>query len=238
VTTPQVWALIPAAGRGLRTGASLPKQYLRLCEHTVLEQSLALFMNHARVAGIVVVLAKEDAQWQALKVSSSARIHAVVGGAERQDSVLAGLTALKTLAKDTDWVLVHDAARACLSRQLLDTLLGQLEQDPVGGLLAIPASDTIKQAQHGRVTATLERDSLWQAQTPQMFRLGMLYAALTDALQAGRRVTDEASAMEQAGHAPRLVLGSADNLKITRAEDLALAEMILRRRQANRGGPA
>lgn len=234
----QVWALIPAAGRGLRTGASLPKQYLPLCERSVLEHSLALFMNHARVAGIVVVLASEDAHWHALKASSSPRIHTVVGGAERPDSVLAGLIKLKTLASDTDWVLVHDAARACLSRQLLDALLVQLEQDPVGGLLAIPASDTIKQGQDGRVTATLDRDTLWQAQTPQMFRLGMLHAALSEALQAGLKVTDEASAMEQAGHAPRLVQGSADNLKITRAEDMALAEMILRRRQADRGGMA
>ncbi len=224
------WALIPAAGRGLRTGASLPKQYLPLCGRAVIEHSLSLFAGHPQIAGIVVVLSADDAHWAQLKLPSSTQIHTTVGGAERPDSVLAGLDKLKTIARDTDWVLVHDAARACLSRHLLDELISGLRNDPVGGLLAIPATDTIKQAKEGCVQATLDRDILWQAQTPQMFRLGELQHALANALKAGRKVTDEASAMEQAGHAPRLIQGSVDNLKITRADDLALAEMILQRR--------
>lgn len=234
----QVWVLIPAAGRGMRVGATLPKQYLPLCGRAVIEHSLALFVNHARVAGIVVTLAADDRHWPELKSASSPRIHAVQGGAERPDSVLAGLAMLQRLADEQDWVLVHDAARPCLSRSLLDRLLAELAGDPVGGLLAIPATDTIKQAQDGRVEATLDRDRLWQAQTPQMFRIGPLYSALEQALKNGLKVTDEASAMEFAGYAPRLVQGSTDNLKITRAEDLAMAEMVLGRKQADRGYPA
>jgi 2-C-methyl-D-erythritol 4-phosphate cytidylyltransferase len=224
------WALIPAAGRGVRVGADIPKQYLTLAGRTVLEHSLSLFINHARIAGVVVVLAANDARWPVLKGARSPRVHAVTGGEERADSVLAGLQHLKTLAREEDWVLVHDAARPCLNRPMLDTLMAALKNDPVGGLLALPACDTIKQAQGNRVAATLDRRLLWQAQTPQMFRIGPLHAALSKALAEGAAITDEASAMERAGHAPRLVEGNADNLKITRVEDLALAESILRRR--------
>jgi 2-C-methyl-D-erythritol 4-phosphate cytidylyltransferase len=231
VASSEFWALIPAAGRGVRIGASLPKQYLPLAGRCVLEHSLDLFINHARIAGVVVVLAPGDVHWPRIKLSASPRVHVVSGGAERADSVLAGLQRLKSLAQDRDWVLVHDAARPCLDRAMLDALMTQLELDPVGGLLAIPVHDTIKQAQDKRVARTLDRSVLWQAQTPQMFHLGPLHVALGTALQAGRPVTDEASAMEQAGHAPRLVEGSADNLKITRPEDIERAEFILQRRQ-------
>ncbi|MGH8454841.1 MAG: 2-C-methyl-D-erythritol 4-phosphate cytidylyltransferase [Nevskiales bacterium] len=226
----QFWALVPAAGMGIRVGAELPKQYLQLAGRAVIEHSLSLFINHAGVAGVVVVLAPDDKHWPALKLSRSPRVHAVTGGAARSESVLAGLEHLKSLASENDWVLVHDAARPCLSRAMLDGLMSVLKRDPVGGLLALPASDTIKQAEGGRVAATLDRRSLWQAQTPQMFHLGALHAALAQALHAGLPVTDEAYAMEQAGHVPRLIEGSADNLKITRPEDLALAEFILQRR--------
>lgn len=226
----QFWALIPAAGRGLRVGAELPKQYLTLAGRSVLEHSLSLFINHAGIAGVVVALAADDARWPMLGAARSPRVHAVTGGAERAHSVLAGLQRLKSLAREDDWVLVHDAARPCLSRAMLDAMMSALERDPVGGLLALPARDTVKQAEGDRVTATLDRSRLWLAQTPQMFRLGPLQAALSEALRLDRAVTDEASAMEQAGHLPRLIEGSADNLKVTQAEDLALAEFILRRR--------
>jgi 2-C-methyl-D-erythritol 4-phosphate cytidylyltransferase len=227
----QFWALIPAAGMGLRVGADIPKQYLQLAGRCVIEHGLSLFINHTRIAGVVVVLAPDDRHWSGLTLSRSPRVHTVMGGAERPESVLAGLERLKSLASDDDWVLVHDAARPCLSRAMLDGLISELERDPVGGLLALPACDTIKQADGERVTATLDRRMLWQAQTPQMFRLGSLHAALTEALRAGLMATDESYAMEQAGHAPRLIEGSVDNLKITRPEDIALAEFILRRRQ-------
>jgi 2-C-methyl-D-erythritol 4-phosphate cytidylyltransferase len=223
------WALIPAAGRGERMGGAVPKQYLTLAGRCVLERSLSLFINHARIAGVMVVLAQDDERWPLLKAAHSPRVRTVVGGPARADSVLAGLRQLQTQAAADDWVLVHDAARPCLTRAILDRLLAALENDPTGGLLALPARDTIKQAMDGRVTKTLDRSQLWQAQTPQMFRLGPLTQALADALNQGVEITDEAAAMEYAGHAPLLVEGSADNLKITRVEDLALAESILRR---------
>jgi 2-C-methyl-D-erythritol 4-phosphate cytidylyltransferase len=191
-------------------------------------------VNHARIAGVVVALAPDDRSWATVQVAGSPRIHCVTGGVERPASVLAGLDHLSKLAAADDWVLVHDAARPCLTRALLDALINSLEHDEVGGLLAVPAQDTIKQAQDGRVSATLDRSLLWQAQTPQMFRLGMLHAALQSAVAAGRSVTDEAQAMEFAGHQPRLVPGSPENLKITRQEELAFAEFILQRRQGVR----
>jgi 2-C-methyl-D-erythritol 4-phosphate cytidylyltransferase len=231
MTSPfKFWALIPAAGRGTRMGAERPKQYLSLAGRPVLEHVLGLFINHARVAGVVVALAENDRHWPLIKAARSPRVHAVTGGAERPHSVLAGLTRLSGLADEQDWVLVHDAARPCLERSLLDRLMAELEQDPVGGLLALPARDTVKQVEDGRVTTTLDRRRLWHAQTPQMFRVGALRTALAGAIDAGHAVTDESMAMELAGHAPRLVEGSADNLKITRREDLVLAEFILRRR--------
>lgn len=224
------WALIPAAGRGQRIGGSVPKQYLPLAGRPVLEYSLSLFINHARIAGVVVALARGDTRWAALKSSRSERVQAVYGGAERAQSVLAGLRHLRTRAQDDDWVLVHDAARPCLTRAMLDRLLSALERDRVGGLLAMPVNDTIKEAKDDRVALTLDRRLLWRAQTPQMFRLAALHEALDESLRQGVAVTDEAAAMERAGHAPKLVEGSADNLKLTRTEDLALAESILRRR--------
>ena len=144
------------------------------------------------------------------------------GGRERADSVLAGLRALQLAgAVEDDWVLVHDAARPNLARSDLDLLLAELAADPVGGLLAVPARDTLKRAgPDGRVRETVDRATIWQAYTPQMFRLGELQRALADALLAGVAITDEASAMEWAGHAPRLIEGRGDNLKVTRPEDL------------------
>jgi 2-C-methyl-D-erythritol 4-phosphate cytidylyltransferase len=157
----------------------------------------------------------------------------VTGGAERGQSVRNGLEALREWAGPDDWVLVHDAVRPCLCTEDLDRLLAELDDDPVGGLLAVPVRDTLKQADAtGRVATTVDRAQLWHALTPQMFRLGLLCDALQSALARGLRVTDEAAAMEAAGFSPRLVEGRADNVKITRPEDLALAEFYLTRRVA------
>jgi 2-C-methyl-D-erythritol 4-phosphate cytidylyltransferase len=146
-----------------------------------------------------------------------------------------GWRALREWASPDDWVLVHDAARPCLSTEDLDRLLAELDSDPVGGLLAIPVRDTLKQTDAaGRVATTVDRARIWHALTPQMFRLGLLRDALRDALARGLPVTDEAAAMEAAGFAPRLIEGRADNVKITRPEDLALAEFYLTRRIAGR----
>lgn len=219
---PEFWAVVPAAGVGARMRADRPKQYLRLGERTVLEHTLDCFLDHPTLKGLVVCLAEDDPYWPALASASDPRIARAGGGCERADSVLNGLLHLRSLgADDDDWVLVHDAARPNLSRSDLNLLLGELAEDPVGGLLAVPARDTLKRADKaGRVCETVDRSVIWQAYTPQMFRLGQLHRSLADALVSRANITDEASALEWAGLAPRLVEGRADNLKITRPEDL------------------
>lgn len=216
------WLVIPAAGVGARMQADRPKQYLELAGRTLLEHSLACFLDHPDLRGLVVVLAEDDPYWPNLACALDPRIHRATGGAERADSVLAGLMHLTELgAQAGDWVLVHDAARPNLARHDLDVLLESLADDPVGGLLAVPARDTLKRCDsHGRVRETIDRSVIWQAYTPQMFRLSMLQQALADALVAGAQITDESSAIEWAGFAPRLIEGRSDNLKITRPEDL------------------
>ena len=219
---PPFWVVIPAAGIGSRMRADRPKQYLQLAGRTILEHTLDCFLDHPRLKGLVLSLAADDPFWPALPCATDPRIQRVEGGAERADSVLAGLLCLVELgAQAGDWVLVHDAARPNLARSDLDRLLAELADDPVGGLLAVPARDTLKRiGADGRVAETVDRSLIWQAYTPQMFRFAALHRALADALVAGVAVTDEASALEWAGQAPKLVEGRADNLKITRPEDL------------------
>lgn len=216
------WALIPAAGVGSRMRAGRPKQYLELAGKTILEHSLACFLEHPQLHGVVVSLALDDPYWPGLACAQDPRIARAKGGRERADSVLNGLQRLSELgAQDGDWVLVHDAARPNLARSDLDLLLAQLADDPVGGLLAVPVRDTLKRAgPDGRVLQTVDRSLIWQAYTPQMFRLGLLHRALAQALAAEVAITDEASAVEWLGLAPRLIEGRADNLKVTRPEDL------------------
>ncbi|MDH0606305.1 2-C-methyl-D-erythritol 4-phosphate cytidylyltransferase, partial [Pseudomonas sp. GD03869] len=219
---PSFWVVIPAAGIGSRMRADRPKQYLALAGRTILEHTLHCFLDHPRLRGLVLSLAADDPWWPTLSCADDPRIQRAEGGAERADSVLAGLLQLIELgAQPDDWVLVHDAARPNLARSDLDLLLQELADDPVGGLLAVPARDTLKRAgADGRVAETVDRSLIWQAYTPQMFRLAALHRALADALVADVAVTDEASALEWAGLAPKLVEGRADNLKITRPEDL------------------
>lgn len=219
---PHFWALIPAAGVGSRMRADRPKQYLELAGKTILEHSLACFLDHPQLQGVVVSLALDDPYWPTLACAHDSRIARAEGGRERADSVLNGLQRLTELgAQERDWVLVHDAARPNLARQDLDNLLAELADDLVGGLLAVPVRDTLKRAgSDGRVLQTVDRSLIWQAYTPQMFRLGLLHRALAEALAAEVAITDEASAVEWLGQAPRLVEGRADNLKVTRPEDL------------------
>lgn len=219
---PPFWVVIPAAGIGSRMRADRPKQYLQLAGRTILEHTLDCFLDHPRLKGLVLSLAADDPFWSALPAAGDPRIQRAEGGAERADSVLAGLLRLLELgAQPGDWVLVHDAARPNLARSDLDLLLQELADDPVGGLLAVPARDTLKRVgADGRVAETVDRSLIWQAYTPQMFRFAALHRALADALVAGVAITDEASALEWAGQAPKLVEGRADNLKITRPEDL------------------
>lgn len=227
--SPPLWAVIPAAGSGSRMAASVPKQYLPLCGRTVLERTLERVLDHPRVRAVVLVLAPRDVHWPALAAQYRDRpLILAEGGAERGHSVLNGLGALARHAAPDDWVLVHDAARPCVRREDIDRLLTRLDTHAVGGLLGMPVADTVKRVgQDGTVSATVDRRELWRALTPQLFRYRLLLDALQAALDRGGVVTDESSAMEIAGHRPQMVEGRADNIKITRPEDLALAEWYL-----------
>lgn len=231
----KVWIVIPAAGVGSRMQADRPKQYLPLVGKTVIEHTLACFTEHPDVAGIVVAITQGDPYWAGL--SLPATTHTAKGGKERADSVLNGLDYLHESLQVTDemWVLVHDAARPCLSRADLDKLLVSREQcGDAGALLAVPVRDTMKRAQadSAHIAHTEDRNGLWHALTPQMAKLGILREALQQALQRGATITDEASALEYAGLHPLLVEGDARNIKITRPADLALAEFFLSQRLA------
>jgi len=222
------WAVVPAAGVGRRMGASVPKQYLDLAGRPVIEYCLALFLDHPRIAGVVVALDPGDGYWPQTAFAQHIDIRRVDGGRERCHSVLNVLDLLAAEANEADWVLVHDAARPCLRGGDVDRLLKVLPEHPVGGLLGVPLRDTMKQVgDGGSVLGTVPREDLWHAFTPQMFRLGLLRRALRAALDQGSLVTDEASAMELVGLAPLLVEGHADNIKITRPEDLPLARFYL-----------
>lgn len=222
MTTPAFWAVIPAAGIGSRMRADRPKQYLDLAGRSILERTLDCFLGHPRLKGLVVCLAADDPWWPNLPSASNELIQRAEGGRERADSVLNGLLRLTELGgASDDWVLVHDAARPNLARTDLDRLLNELADDAVGGLLGVPARDTLKRVGvDGRVQETIDRSVVWLAYTPQMFRLGALHRALADALVADAAITDEASAMEWAGYAPRMVEGRVDNIKVTTPEDL------------------
>lgn len=224
------YAIVPAAGSGARFGAEKPKQYLDLLGRPLIFHTLAALTAHPAIERVWVVLAPDDPWWPRHDWSElGPKLETVrCGGATRAESVGNGLQAAAMAAADDDWILVHDAARPCLSRPMLDALCDELADDPVGGLLAVPVADTLKRADaNQRVAATEPRDGLWQAQTPQMFR----YGRLVEALSKHNAVTDEAGAIEALGLKPKLVRGDSTNLKVTFPADLALAAMILRGRK-------
>ena len=224
------WCVVPAAGRGRRFGGDVPKQYLRLHDKPLLLHTLERLAAHPRIAGLMLVVAADDASWaQGLVEVLGKPLLRVTGGAERADSVLAGLRALPASVAVDDCVLVHDAARPCVRAADISRLI-DLAVPAGGGLLAAPLRDTLKRADaQGRVAATEPREARWRALTPQLFPRAALEAALAAAAASGIAVTDEAMAMERAGHAPLLVEGSEDNIKVTTPADLALAEFILQR---------
>lgn len=227
---PRHYAIVPAAGTGARFGADKPKQYLDLLGRPLIFHTLAALTACPEIERVWVVLSPDDPYWPRYDWSVlGSKLETVrCGGATRAESVHNGLQAAAMVAVEDDWVLVHDAARPCLSGQMLDAMFRELADDPVGGILAVPVADTLKRADaEQRVAATEPRDGLWQAQTPQMFRYGQLCSAL----QNHRDVTDEAGAIEAAGLTPRLVRGDSTNLKVTYPADLALAAMILRGRK-------
>jgi len=220
--------LVPCAGSGSRAGSALPKQYVALAGRPVVAHTLAAFAAVRRIESMLVVLAPDDDAFERLVNPAPSIAIARCGGSTRAASVAHGLDALRQRgASNDDWVLVHDAARCLVRAEWVDALIDACLDDPIGGLLALPVADTLKAERDGRVAATLDRRATWQAQTPQMFRLGMLRDALA---RAGPEVTDEAGALEAAGHAPRLVPGALENFKLTWPADFELAERLLRAR--------
>lgn len=223
---PEIIALVPAAGRGTRMNSQMPKQYLKLQGKTILEHSLSVLLSYPAVDKIIVAISQDDCYANQLSILQNPKIKRVDGGLERSESVLNCLSFIEPEHRRYAWVLVHDAARPCLMHQDLDRLLAVNDQN--GAILAMPAVDTIKRAdsQH-QIIQTENRNQLWMAQTPQFFSAQLLYEALINAKNAGLTVTDEASAMELLGFKPHLIKGSAQNIKVTHAEDLALAEFYL-----------
>ncbi|MBX3692738.1 MAG: 2-C-methyl-D-erythritol 4-phosphate cytidylyltransferase [Dokdonella sp.] len=222
-----LWCVVPAAGRGARFGAEVPKQYVSVAGKPLLRWTLERLAAHPRVAGIVVVLSAGDRWWSADEHIGGKPLLTATGGDERADSVLAGLVALETRVADDAFVLVHDAARPCV-RDADITRLVELGSGAGGALLAAPLRDTLKRADaDGRVAATEPRESRWRALTPQLFRRGELAAALARARADGAVVTDEAMAMERVGYRPLLVEGSDDNIKVTTPADLARVRALL-----------
>lgn len=225
-----LWGIVPAAGSSRRMRSTAPKQYLRLDGEPVLLRTLSRLACLPGLDGVVLVLSRDDTQWSAIAAEhpgTADRVTVCTGGAERSDSVINGLRSLAGVATDDDWVLVHDAARPCVRVADMLRLLSAVEHHPAGGILAVPVADTLKRSNSANAVAgTVDRSGLWAAQTPQLFR----YGPLRDALSKGageEPVTDESSAMENAGHEPLLVEGSPDNIKITRPQDLHMAALIL-----------
>ena len=222
----KIIAVIPASGVGSRMGVEIPKQYLKIQDRTILEHTLKPFLEYPDIEKIIVVVSKTDPYYPELEILKHPKIQITFGGETRAHSVLNGLN----IADEHAWVLVHDAARPCLKRSDLDKIL-QID-DPNGAILSIPAVDTIKRTQDNqRISHTEDRSTLWLALTPQFFPAKSLKQAINAAFEQGFTITDEASAMELAGFHPQLVAGRSDNLKVTRPEDLALAEFYLLKEQ-------
>ena len=235
---PRLFALVPCAGVGLRAGTAGPKQYARLAGRALVAHTLRALARVSRLQAVLVVLADDDALFEReVPEFTGARCWLVRhGGVTRAHTVANGLQALRERgARDNDWVLVHDAARALIDPRWVERLIDACLDDDVGGLLALPVADTLKAERDGRSAATVERRDKWAAQTPQMFRIGVLIDALA---RAGDAVTDEAGAIEAAGLQPRLVMGDAANIKITWPEDLARAQALLATRGESTEGRA
>jgi 2-C-methyl-D-erythritol 4-phosphate cytidylyltransferase len=220
------WAVVPAAGVGKRMQADRPKQYLPLSGKTVIEHTLTRLLDSGAFKAVSVAIGVEDPYWPELSIAKHPQVITAPGGKERADSVLSALKALGDQAQDDDWVLVHDAARPCITSQDIHFLIDSLKNDVVGGILALSSHDTLKHVEDSKITASVDRQFIWRALTPQMFRFGMLKAALQQA-EGNLLITDEASALEVQGYQPKIVEGRPDNIKITRPEDLALAEFYM-----------
>ena len=228
----KLWAVVPAAGVGRRVGGEIPKQYLDLHGRPLIAWTLKRLLELNELQRVTVAISAEDSYWSDLVIRNDQRIQTTIGGDERCHSVLNGLVALEEEAADNDWVLVHDAARPCVRIDDIRRLIVVARKSENGAILAIPVRDTIKKSNNNKeIENTVDRDSLWHALTPQLFKYGELRHALQLALADSFQVTDEASAMEYAGYRPLLVEGASDNIKVTLPEDLALAGFFIRNQE-------
>ena len=229
--TPSIWAVIPAAGIGKRMQSDIPKQYLPLAGTTVIENTIARLLSSDKVAGLSISIRRDDPYWPEISINSDKPVVLAEGGVERCDSVLNAMKALSDrddFDLDNDWVLVHDAVRACIRPDDIERLIEQAMKTESGGLLALPVRDTMKRAGDAQsVQSTVDRENLWHALTPQLFPFRALQEALIKAMEEGVTITDESSAMEHAGYSPRLIKGHEDNIKITRPDDLRIAELFM-----------
>jgi 2-C-methyl-D-erythritol 4-phosphate cytidylyltransferase len=224
---PKLWVILPAAGSGSRFSKTELKQYQMIQERTVLEHTVAR-LNQLPLAGYVLAIGEQDNVAKTLPFSSLEKAHFCLGGAERVNSVLNALTYLSQIASEDDWVLVHDAARPCVSQDCLQQLVNTAITNDQAAILAIPVRDTLKRVvTNFDIEETVDRSMLWQAQTPQMTKLGVLKWAIEQSLQDGATITDEASALEYIGEQVSVVQGRSDNIKITYPDDLELARLIL-----------
>lgn len=234
---PIFWVVIPAAGASRRMESSLPKQYLSVMGKTILEHVVTRFLSLSVVVGVVVVVSPEDTIWQTMALSSHPKVKTVMGGKERAHSVLNGLSALHDSLSENDWVLVHDAARPCIKPSDILYLIERLKEHPVGGLLGLPQQETLKEVRSiyehasggllANIHKTVDRSLVWIAQTPQMFRFGLLKDALISAVESGKNVTDEAQAIELKALSAMMVVGSAENIKLTYPDQLKMIRFIL-----------
>ncbi len=222
------WVVIPAAGVGARMGVDKPKQYITFDNKTIIEYTIDCFLHRNEIEKIVVAISSKDEYWPDLAISKNKKILTAPGGNERYQSVLNSLHALAGKAKEDDWVLVHDAARPCLNQSAIDRLIKNLKTHEVGGILALPCRDTMKRVnEQGEIVKTVERQSLWHAQTPQMFKYRKLVNAIEEALQDNVIVTDESMAIERIGYQPLIIEGHHENIKITHKDDLQYLELYL-----------
>jgi len=230
----KIWAVVPAAGVGSRMNSTVPKQYLHLQGKAVLALTLQRLLEHPLIGNIVVAISAEElharnSYWQQLQFNDNPGIQVCAGAESRHGSVSNALDVLADQAHEDDWVLVHDAVRPCVRISDICALINAVQHHPAGGLLAAPVRDTLKLAEPGThsVQGTLDRDHVWAAFTPQMFRYGLLRKALQHAVSFGIEITDESSAIEKLECSPLLIRGNPDNIKITHPEDLMLASAIL-----------
>ena len=223
-----IWAIVPAAGIGKRMLSSIPKQYLSINDKPILQLTLERLLSVPQVQGVVIALQEDDDNWNKIQLESDKTVLRANGGDERCHSVIDALQCLQqeeSFDENNSWVLVHDAVRPCVSISDIENLISEAVMSESGGLLATPVRDTMKrQGKNQTVESTVDREGLWHALTPQCFSFKTLLQVLIQADKQGFVVTDESSAMEQAGFSPKLVIGSDKNIKITRPEDLKLAE--------------